>query len=424
MAPFEVGIIGGGIGGLSTAIALRRAGVNVEIFEKSTYSNESGNAIYITPNAGRILDKWGLNTPPKAPGSSTLSAEVYSTARPVEVTRVVVLPAKTLDPPTVVDLTNAQADYDTTVKLYDREDLHSALRVLATAPTPSFSRMTHIHNAGDVVLRLGALVVDVDSVAGTLKLKDGDTIKKDLIIVADGIQSRFMEYINHHPNLLRDMGLTGYHFSVPMSALLEDPDLAPLTGALLDQNATPSSSGLPQAPYVALVDNDAELLVVVSAIKGGEAVRIFTHRGPGNDDDYKDTAVIYDNGHEPKGKISERGEQKEQEDTDGDLHAWNNRRASKNDVLRNVEQFHPVLSKLVQKATDIRSFTMRIRDPVKHLHNGLATMLGDSAGATWALQGNTSLSRKFSSLHHILSLQACPSSTHHRPPAMLASQTD
>lgn len=41
----DCAVVGAGIAGLSSAIALRRAGHNVEIFEKSEFKNEVGTCV-------------------------------------------------------------------------------------------------------------------------------------------------------------------------------------------------------------------------------------------------------------------------------------------------------------------------------------------------------------------------------------------
>jgi len=56
----KAGIVGAGIAGLSAATALRRAGWDVEVFEKSRMKNEVGAAITVMPVATAILDSWGF----------------------------------------------------------------------------------------------------------------------------------------------------------------------------------------------------------------------------------------------------------------------------------------------------------------------------------------------------------------------------
>lgn len=56
-----VGIIGAGIAGLSAAIAMRRAGWDVEIYEKSAFKDEVGAGIVTGCNATRVLRSWGAD---------------------------------------------------------------------------------------------------------------------------------------------------------------------------------------------------------------------------------------------------------------------------------------------------------------------------------------------------------------------------
>ncbi|KAG0157728.1 hypothetical protein PDIDSM_4913 [Penicillium digitatum] len=53
-------IVGGGLGGLACAIACRREGIDVEIFERSPNVHEVGAGIQIPPNGGRIMRDFGL----------------------------------------------------------------------------------------------------------------------------------------------------------------------------------------------------------------------------------------------------------------------------------------------------------------------------------------------------------------------------
>ncbi|QIW98252.1 hypothetical protein AMS68_003770 [Peltaster fructicola] len=56
----RIGIIGGGIAGLSAAISLRQHGHDIHVFERSSFDNEVGAAISLAPNASRILRGWGM----------------------------------------------------------------------------------------------------------------------------------------------------------------------------------------------------------------------------------------------------------------------------------------------------------------------------------------------------------------------------
>jgi salicylate hydroxylase len=53
-------VVGGGIGGLSVALALGRAGVDVELLEGATEFGEIGYGIQLAPNALRVLDWLGV----------------------------------------------------------------------------------------------------------------------------------------------------------------------------------------------------------------------------------------------------------------------------------------------------------------------------------------------------------------------------
>jgi salicylate hydroxylase len=56
----KVAIIGGGIGGLTTAISLLQAGFDVQVYEQTRLLSEVGAGINIGPNASRILIRLGL----------------------------------------------------------------------------------------------------------------------------------------------------------------------------------------------------------------------------------------------------------------------------------------------------------------------------------------------------------------------------
>jgi salicylate hydroxylase len=66
-------IVGGGIGGLSAALSLLRAGVDVHVYEQAGALREVGAGVQISPNASRILHHLGLAGPLAATGVRPLA---------------------------------------------------------------------------------------------------------------------------------------------------------------------------------------------------------------------------------------------------------------------------------------------------------------------------------------------------------------
>ena len=56
----EIGIVGGGIGGLAAALSLQQAGFDVHVYEQAGTLGEVGAGIQVSPNASRILHRLGL----------------------------------------------------------------------------------------------------------------------------------------------------------------------------------------------------------------------------------------------------------------------------------------------------------------------------------------------------------------------------
>ena len=55
-------VAGGGIGGLAAALACARAGLSVQLFERSPAFAEVGAGVQLGPNVTRLLQAWGLQT--------------------------------------------------------------------------------------------------------------------------------------------------------------------------------------------------------------------------------------------------------------------------------------------------------------------------------------------------------------------------
>ncbi|ORY69705.1 uncharacterized protein BCR38DRAFT_480877 [Pseudomassariella vexata] len=195
----RVGIIGAGIGGLSAAIGLRRAGAQVEIFERSTFTNEVGAALTITPNGSRILDSWGFDA---------VKAGI------VEAVNMRIVHAHSLENASVEDFSTLQREFGATMGFYHRVDLHSRLREMAES--------SDAQPGEAVAINLGNGVVDVDCATGVLALADGTEVTKDLVVIADGIKSNFVSKVTGKEEPARDMGWSAYRCLIPMEDIMND----------------------------------------------------------------------------------------------------------------------------------------------------------------------------------------------------------
>jgi len=83
-----ISIIGGGITGLTTALALQKLGYSPKVFEKATELNEVGAGIWIQPNAIKVLDWLGIGDSIRAAGMPLDNATITNqTLTPIRRTK-------------------------------------------------------------------------------------------------------------------------------------------------------------------------------------------------------------------------------------------------------------------------------------------------------------------------------------------------
>lgn len=198
----DILIVGGGICGLSCAIALRRSNHTVRILERSQFKDEVGAAITIPPNASRVLQSWNLDFR-KAQmitfeGVELLSGEGVMLFRS--------------------DFSGAEKKFGAPYLLSHRVDLHEALKDMAISPNGP-GKPVEIVN--------GARIMSYDAEAGSVELADGSTLSADLIVAADGVHSVASKFVGtHRPAIPSDN--TMMRFLVPTATLLADPATAGL----------------------------------------------------------------------------------------------------------------------------------------------------------------------------------------------------
>jgi salicylate hydroxylase len=161
----DVLVVGGGIGGLSTAYALTRKGLRVRVLEQAPEFGEVGAGIQLAPNCTRILDHYGLLDEAKSLGVLPESMVMRDAVDGAELTRL--------------DLVDLERTYGFPYLVIHRSDLHGLL-------------LRACRRAG-VDLRTDQRIVGyANSEAGTgarVELADGRVEEAPVVIAADGLHS-------------------------------------------------------------------------------------------------------------------------------------------------------------------------------------------------------------------------------------------
>ncbi|KAJ7814421.1 hypothetical protein B0H14DRAFT_1419408 [Mycena olivaceomarginata] len=171
LAPLNVAVVGAGIGGLATAIALRRNGHHIRIFEASQIKTEIGAGVGLQRNVLRILKHFGYSR---------------ENLKPVNFDGLIVFDAETGDSKTLPWLV-IQTDENHDLSCH-RSDLHDELKRLAIGED----------EGPPAELLLDSKIVSCDPEAGTLTLASGKIFHADLVIGADGVHSTIRTSILGH----------------------------------------------------------------------------------------------------------------------------------------------------------------------------------------------------------------------------------
>jgi salicylate hydroxylase len=154
----NVAVVGGGIAGLATGLALRRRGIDAVVYEQAPALGEVGAGIQLTPNSVRLLDRLGLGESIRTVAVPFSPASKYYRADGTEIA-----PVLTTD------------SVGNPLFGIHRADL---IDVLASA-LPSDA------------IRVDSRVVgaDVSSKEARVRFADGGEVSADIVVAADGIHS-------------------------------------------------------------------------------------------------------------------------------------------------------------------------------------------------------------------------------------------
>ncbi len=158
-------IVGGGIGGLAAANALRSRGIEVTVFEQAKVLGEVGAGVFIYPNSLRQLERMGFGEALAAVGAKVGPGSVYCRMDGSVVGAI---------------LTTDSSGWNGMYGMH-RADL---LNVLAR-PLPAGAVRTDHRCTG----------IEQDDTIARLRFANGETFEADVVIAADGIQSALQRYV-------------------------------------------------------------------------------------------------------------------------------------------------------------------------------------------------------------------------------------
>ena len=196
-----IGIVGAGIGGLVAAIALRRAGQDVIVFEQAKQFARVGADINLTPNAVRALDGLGAGEAARVTAArpSHRISRSYDTGE--ETSRLEM--AET-----------AEQKYGAPQLTIHRADLLAAL--------------AEMFPADRVALGKRASAIEADAEGVSLAFEDGSSARVGALVGADGIHSavRRAMFGAESP---RFTGIVAYRAVVPAERVAGLPNLGAFT---------------------------------------------------------------------------------------------------------------------------------------------------------------------------------------------------
>ncbi|KAE9389315.1 FAD/NAD(P)-binding domain-containing protein [Gymnopus androsaceus JB14] len=227
MKKLDVVVVGAGIGGLSTALALAADGHHVTVLDAVKAFTEVGAGIRVPPNSSKLALEWGVDF-------DSIKKETSLGNRFLNYKNEILC-----DVPFQGGDSDVHLKYGAPYYFIHRADLVDAL----VKATKKYSDGSQPENAGKIRILTSRRVVeyDYDKPAVRVKMEEGaEGIEAtpedlagywytgDLVISAEGIKSLARSDINGSPVEPVDTGDVAYRILVPAKPMLEDPELETL----------------------------------------------------------------------------------------------------------------------------------------------------------------------------------------------------
>ncbi|GES58664.1 salicylate hydroxylase [Aspergillus terreus] len=201
-SPLDVAIIGAGLGGLSAAVALRRQGHQITIYERYDFAGEVGASLSAASNGSRFLEQWGVDV---------------KAAKPVILKKLIMHDWSSGQVQSEYGLGDYKSKFGTDYNNFHRIDIHKELLKSAFEEPGEGPKCT---------LKVNHKATGLDAEAGVIQFENGTTATADLIVAADGIRSLSRGFLGITPDFqmstsccyrciisapkLRELGLEDY----------------------------------------------------------------------------------------------------------------------------------------------------------------------------------------------------------------------